>query len=310
MNQAKLSVLYPKGFLDKPLKWGRPDSKDFCEKWEKFKVEQPLNILEESIPTTLEELILNFNKIINTYKAIPEHYLALNNISKILTNEESVIKNALCKLDGTKGRCVKSKTVTSVYRSYEYVSYNPILKETKKQLLILFNIFKKMNDTNETDIIMYEDKPLFIHLFSIVIDSLHVPDEKKKNCTDIFPMITLLELLLNKKYKTILEHKINTVPLPLPLPLPISEQESKANGNGNGNGDDSVDDDEWDKDDFEPVITSKTTEPLQNQELEPEMVIIIPTDTSNSNTKADNDLSIKKNDEDTIEAIPDEWETI
>ena len=151
-----LTVIYPKGFLDKPLKFGRPDSKDFCEKWEKFKVEQPLNIIEEIIPTTIEELIFHFNKIINTYKANPDKYLALNNISKILTNEESVIKNALSKLDGTKGRCVISKIVTSVIRSYEYVSYNPILKETKKQLLLLFNKFLKCKDKNKEDIIMYE----------------------------------------------------------------------------------------------------------------------------------------------------------
>ena len=303
MNQPKLSVIYPKGFLDKPLKWGRPDSKDFCEKWEKFKVEQPLNIIEETIPTTLEELILNFNKIINTYKAIPDKYLALSNISKILTNEESVIKHALCKLDGTKWRFVISKTVTSVYRSYEYVSYNPILKETKKLLLILFNRFKKMNDTNETDIIMYEDKQLFIHLFAIVIDSFDVPDDKKKDCTNIFPLITLLELLLNKKYKTILEHKINSIP------LPITEQYSKANGNDDG--DDSGDDDDWDKDDFEPVITTKTSDLLQNPNPEPE--IIIPADIKadiKADTKNDNNLSTEKNNEEKTAEIPEEWDAI
>jgi len=286
MNQPILSVIYPKGFLDKPLLSGRPDSKAFCEKWKAFRApEQSLNITEEIISTTLEELILNFNKIMNTYKSNPEQSLALNTVSKILTNEESVIKNALSKLDGTKGRCVISKKVTSVYRSYEYVSYNPNLKETKKQLLILFNKFKQTNDTNKTDIIMYEDKPLFIHLFSIVIDSLHVPepDGKKKDCTDIFSMITLLELLLKKKYKTILEHKINSIP------LSITEQVSNDN-----NADESGDDDEWDKDDFEP---------LQNPVPEPE--IIIP-----SVTKNDNDLSIEKNDDNKTEEIPDDWDTI
>jgi hypothetical protein len=297
MNQPKLSVIYPKGFLDKPLKCGRPDSKEFCEKWEKFKVVQPLNIIEESIPTTLEELILNFNKIINTYKSNPEHYLSLNNISKILTNEESVIKHALSKLDGTKGRCVISKTVTSVYRSYEYVSYNPILKETKKQLLILFNRFKKTNDTNESDIILYEGNKLFIHLFAIVIDSLHVPDEKKKDCTDIFPMITLLELLLNKKYKTILESRINNIP----LPISISTLENNDADNNSG------DDDEWDKDDFELLITTliptiTNHEPETEAEAEAE---------AEAEPEAEAELILennKKNDEKQIEEIPDDWD--
>ena len=304
MAKPTLNVIYPKGFLDKPLLSGRPDSKAFCEKWKAFRApEQSLNIIEETLSTTLEELILNFNKIINTYKSNPEQSLALNTIYKILTNEESVIKNALSKLDGTKGRCVISKTVTSVFRSYEYVSYNPNLKETKKQLLILFNKFKQTNDTNKSDIIMYEDKPLFIHLFSIVIDSLNVPepDGKKKDCTNIFPMITLLELLLNKKYKTILEHKINNIP----LPISDDNDECKGEGKGECKGEGSGDDDKWDKDDFEPVITTKTTELLQTPHPEPEPEIIIP-----SVTKNDNDLSIEKNDENKTEEIPDDWDTI
>lgn len=304
MSQPTLTVIYPKGFLDKPLKSGRPDSKNFCDKWNGTKLIQPLNVLEEIIPTTLEELILNFNKIINIYKTNPDTYLALNDISKILTNEESVIKYALTKLDGTKGRCVISKTVTSVFRSYEYVSYNPNLKETKKQLLILFNKFKKANDSNKSDIIMYEGHYLFIHLFAIIIDCFYVPDDKKKDCTDIFPMITLLELLLNKKYKTILEHKINTIP------LPMTEKVGKANDTCDDSGD--KDKDDWDKEDFVPVITTKTQEPFQNPEAEPkpetEIEIIIPTDTKNT-TKNDNNFSLEKNDVKS-EEIPDEWDTI
>lgn len=293
MDQLILNVIYPKGFLDKPLKFGRPDSKAFCEKWEKFKVEQPLNIIEETLPITLEELILNFNKIMKIYKSNPDKYLALNNIYKILTNEESVIKNALSKLDGTKGRCVISKTVTSVFRSYEYVSYNPNLKETKKHLLILFNIFKKMNETNVSDIIMYEGHKLFIHLFAIIIDTLHVPDDKKKDCTDIFSMITLLELLLNKKYKTILEHKINNIP------LPISTIEKDSNTGCNDSGDD-----EWDKDDFEPgmnihipdnIILSTIIDP------EPVHEPIFEND-----EKKDKNITEEKKTED----IPDDWDNI
>jgi len=286
-----LTVLYPKGFLDKPLLSGRPDSKAFCEKWKTFRApEQSLNIIEESIPTTLEELILNFNKIINTYKSNLDKYSELNNISKILTNEESVIKNALAKLDGTKGRCVISKTVTSVFRSYEYVSYNPNLKETKKQLLILFNKFKKMNESNKADIIMYEEKPLFIHLFAIVIDTLHVPDDKKKDCTDIFSMITLLELLLNKKYKTILEYKINNIPLPSST-IKKTIEDNVSDG-----------DDEWDKDDFEPGINIPTTD----QTLE----IIIPSTISVTEPILENDKKKDANitEEKKTEDIPDDWD--
>ena len=281
MDKSTFTVIYPKGFLDKPLKWGRPDSKEFCEKWEKFKVVQPLNIIEESIPTTIEELILNFNKIINKYKSNPTLYLALNDISKILINEESVIKHALSKLHGTKGRCVISKTVTSVFRSYEYVSYNPILKEIKKQLLILFNIFKK---SNEADIIMYEGHQLFIHLFAIVIDSLYVPfpDGKKKDCTDIFPMITLLELLLNKKYKTILESSINNTLL-------------KVSDDDKGSVDDeSSGDDEWDKDDFEPIKTIPSTE--------------IDSSSKNDNIDEIANTLLDINKEAKIEEISDDWD--
>ena len=146
MDKSTFTVIYPKGFLDKKqTQFGNNHSKEHCEKY--GSMTDPSNVLEEIIPTTLEELILNFNKIINKYKSNPTLYLALNDISKILINEESVIKHALSKLDGTKGRCVISKKVTYVARSYEYVSYNPILKEIKKQLLILFNIFKKSNDS-------------------------------------------------------------------------------------------------------------------------------------------------------------------
>ena len=291
-----LTVVYPKGFLDKPLTFGRSDSKAFCEKWKAFKApEQPLNILEESIPTTLEELILNFNKIINTYKSNPDKYLAINNISKILTNEESVIKNALSKLDGTKGRCVISKTVTSVFRSYEYVSYNPNLKETKKHLLILFNIFKKMNETNVSDIIMYEGHKLFIHLFAIIIDTLHVPDDKKKDCTDIFSMITLLELLLNKKYKTIIEHKINNIP------LPISTIEKDSNTGCDDSGDD-----EWDKDDFEPGMNIPT--PEKTSDIIIPSTIIDPDPVHEpiveNDEKKDENITEEKKTED----IPDDWD--
>ena len=247
MALSTFTVIYPKGFLDKKqTQFGNNHSKEHCDRY--GSITDSSNIIEEIIPTSLEELILYFNKIINKYKSNPTVYLALNDISKILINEESVIKYALPKLDGTKGRCVISKKITYVARSYAYISYNPILKETRKQLLILFNRFKK---SNEADIIMYEGHQLFIHLFAIVIDSLHVPfpDGKKKDCTDIFPMITLLELLLNKKYKTILESSINNRPL-------------KVSDDDKGSVDDeSSGDDEWDKDDFEPVASTPTPTP-------------------------------------------------
>ena len=247
MALSTFTVIYPKGFLDKKqTQFGNNHSKEHCDRY--GSITDSSNIIEEIIPTSLEELILYFNKIINKYKSNPTVYLALNDISKILINEESVIKYALPKLDGTKGRCVISKKITYVARSYAYISYNPILKETRKQLLILFNRFKK---SNESDIIMYEGHQLFIHLFAIVIDSLYVPfpDGKKKDCTDIFPMITLLELLLNKKYKTILESSINNRPL-------------KVSDDDKGSVDDeSSSDDEWDKDDFELVASTPTPTP-------------------------------------------------
>jgi len=293
------NVEYPKGFLDKRITIfsGRNYSKDHCDKYGTDKPD-PTNILAETIPITIEELILNFNKIINTYKSNPTVYLELNNISKILTNEESVIKHALNKLDGTKGRCVISKKVTYISRSYEYISYNPILKETRKQLLILFNRFKK---SNEADIIMYEGHQLFIQLFAIIIDSLDVPcpDGKKKDCTDIFPMITLLELLLNKKYKNILESSINNKPLPLHLPLPIPELKQVNNDEESG-------DDEWDKDDFEPIVSIPTTLSTPSTIIEAKI---------DSSSKNDNELIEKTIDEDKtkidekqIEEIPDDWD--
>jgi hypothetical protein len=297
------NVEYPKGFLDKRITIfsGRNYSKDHCDKYGSDKPD-PTNILAETIPITIEELILNFNKIINTYKSNPTVYLELNNISKILTNEESVIKHALNKLDGTKGRCVISKKVTYISRSYEYISYNPILKETRKQLLILFNRFKK---SNEADIIMYEGRQLFIQLFAIIIDSLDVPcpDGKKKDCTDIFPMITLLELLLNKKYKNILESSINNTPLPIPIPLSIPELKQVNNDEESG-------DDEWDKDDFEPIVSIPNTPSTPSSIIEAKI---------NSSSKNDNALIEKtidenktktKTDEKQSEEIPDDWDKL
>jgi len=283
MAKPTFTVIYPKGFLDKLPHSGRPDSKAFCEKWNKGCIEDQSNVLAETIPITLEELILNFNNIIKTYKLNPTHYLAINDISKILTNEESVIKYALPKLDGTKGRCVISKKITYVFISYKYVSYNPILKETRKQLLILFNRFKK---SNESDIIMYEGHQLFIHLFAIIIDSLHVPcpDGKKKDCTDIFPMITLLELLLNKKYKNILESSINNIPLDTSI-----KQNNKSSVDDESSGDD-----EWDKDDFEPVKTIPLTE--------------IDSISKNDNIDEISNTLLDINKGAQIEEIPDEWD--
>ena len=278
MALSTFTVIYPKGFLDKKqTQFGNNHSKEHCDRY--GSITDSSNIIEEIIPTSLEELILYFNKIINKYKSNPTVYLALNDISKILINEESVIKYALPKLDGTKGRCVISKKITYVARSYAYISYNPILKETRKQLLILFNRFKK---SNEADIIMYEGHQLFIHLFAIVIDSLHVPfpDGKKKDCTDIFPMITLLELLLNKKYKTILESSINNRPL-------------KVSDDDKGSVDDeSSGDDEWDKDDFEPVKTNLTT----------------PSNINDSDIKIDSSSKTEKTEKSTDKEISDDWD--
>ena len=96
-------------------------------------------------------------------------------------------------------------------------------------------------------------------------------------------MITLLELLLNKKYKNILEYHINNIP------LPISTLEQIVEDNDSG------DDDDWDKEDFEPVKTIHTSE------------IIINSTIINLEPIVEND---KKKDDDKTEEIPDDWDSI
>jgi hypothetical protein len=152
---------------------------------------------------------------------------------------------------------------------------------------------------------MYEGRQLFIQLFAIIIDSLDVPcpDGKKKDCTDIFPMITLLELLLNKKYKNILESSINNTPLPIPIPLSIPELKQVNNDEESG-------DDEWDKDDFEPIVSIPNTPSTPSSIIEAKI---------NSSSKNDNALIEKtidenktktKTDEKQSEEIPDDWDKL
>ena len=205
MSLHTFTVTYSRGFQDKgqPTGPGVRINNYTNNEFERYGMKSalPSNVPEHSKTLSLETLISTFNNIIKTYKLNPDTYFALNNISEILTNEESVVKYALIKLNGTQGRCVTHQSyINDTTLIYHVVSYIPVLKETKKHLLTLFNKFIKCKEKNE-DSVMYEGHQLFIHLFAIIIDSFHVINHYgKKECTDIFPMITLLELLLNKKY--------------------------------------------------------------------------------------------------------------
>ena len=214
-------------------------------------------VKKTSITLSMEQLISTFYKIINTYKLTPDTYLALNNISDILTTEESVIKYALVKLNGTHGRSTTVKnTDISTTVGFPIITYNPILKDIKKYLSILFNKFLNHKAKNKEDIIMYEGHQLFIHLFAIIIDSFYIPNplvQIKKDCTDTFAMITLLELLLNKKYKNIIKSHINNPQLHLTL-----------NNNNTINASECFEDDDWDIDYLE---MSKTRTKIIKSEL-------------------------------------------
>ena len=72
-------------------------------------------------------------------------------------------------------------------------------------------------------------------------------------------MITLLELLLNKKHKNILNFYINNIA------LPISEIDEKINHDDIAN-DDSGEDDEWDKEDFDPLKNIITLPNIDNKD--------------------------------------------
>jgi hypothetical protein len=139
---------------------------------------------------------------------------------------------------------------------FPIITYNPILKDIKKYLSILFNKFLNHKAKNKEDIIMYEGHQLFIHLFAIIIDSFYIPNplvQIKKDCTDTFAMITLLELLLNKKYKNIIKSHINNPQLHLTL-----------NNNNTINASEYFEDDDWDIDYLE---MSKTRTKIIKQEL-------------------------------------------
>ena len=307
MPPPTFTVKYPRGFLDKgkTIAHGVRVNNYTNKEIERYGCSTnnvlPSNIQETSITLSLETLISTFNTIIKTYKLNPDTYLALNTISDILTNEESVLKYALVKLNGTHGRCVIIENSKSTV--HPIITYNPILKETKTHLLILFNRFLNYKDKNKEDIIMYEGHYLFIHLFSIIIDSFHFPNpdvQIKKNCTNTFSMITLLELLLNKKHKHILNFYINDIPLPL---LEINE---KLNNGDNGDNGDSGEDDEWDKEDFDPFNNTLTLPPLISPLISSTKSIKSVIEDYN---KTDNTIEAKI--EDTInDDIPDDWDSI
>ena len=316
MYPPTFTVKYPRGFADKgkTISQGVRVNNYTNNEVERYgcKFVIPSIFKETSITLPLETLISTFNNIINKYKLNPDTYLTLNSISKILTNEESVVKYALVKLNGTNGRCVSIKNSDpSTSISYPIISYNPILKETKQYLLILFNRFINYKDKNKEDIIIYEEQPLFIHLFTIIIDSFHFPNpdvQIKKDCTDTFAMITLLELLVNKKHKNIINFYINNIPLPL------SELEVKINDDENNyvNNDDSGEDNEWDNEDFELLKHSlpSSSIPLPKK--------IIDSNTYDNEYKINlldnndkyNEKTNETNETNETDEIPDNWDTL
>lgn len=314
MSPPTFTVKYPRGFSDKgkTIAQGVRVNNYTNNEVERYgcKCVIPSIFKETSITLSLETLISTFNNIINKYKLNPDTYLTINRISEILANEEeeSIIKYVLVKLNGTHGRCISVKNSDpSTSISFPIISYNPILKETKQHLLILFNRFLNYKDKNKEDIIIYEEQPLFIHLYAIIIDSFHFPNpdvQIKKDCTDTFAMITLLELLLNKKHKNIINFYINNIPLPL------SELEVKINNDENNdvNNDVSGEDDEWDKEDFEPLKHSLPTSSIPLPEK------IIDSNTYDNESKInllDNNDKYNENNEKTNETdeIPDNWDT-
>ena len=295
---TNFTVIFPNGFnIKKPKHQMHPLSKDQDAYEKRDFIEPPSIFDEEHIPFTLQELLSNFHNINNIYKSNPDKLLDIDKIFKFLTTEESLKKNVLTKIEGKTGRCVISK---KIIHYNEFIYYIPILKETRKKLLILFNTFIKCSkeniakeDISKENIIIYEDTntPLFIHLYAIIIDSLHVInplDLNIKNCTDIFPLITLLEILLNKKYKTIIQ-------------TAFQKSRAKTEDTEEPQGIEGFDDD-WDKDDFDPTTLpiEKPNDEKPNDEKPNEKPneknIEKPTNNKPNDMPADD--------------IPDEWDSI
>jgi len=288
------TVNYPRGFVDKLNQTGSGVSnngftKDQCAKWGYDAPKQNL-ISESYITLSLETLLSTFNNIVNTYKTNLDTYLELDKISEILTNEDSVVKHVIIKLNGTHGRNVKIKNDNIMYPT---ISYNPVLKETKQHLLILFNKFLNNSKKENDDIIMYEGRILFTHLFAIIIDSFHIPNplvQIKKDCTDTFAMITLLELVLKKKYKNIINLHLNNIPLPdvdLVVDLEIKTKTTDA-------------DCEWDKEDFNSDNCD-----IDKCDIDKSEDII-------NESKIEDDIKIIERDkpDEIPDEIPDDWDSL
>jgi hypothetical protein len=273
MSKYNFKVVYPKGFLElttasstrNPLSLEQYNRTYNITSNIKTKVSN--NVAEEIVTVSLEELFIVFKKIIKKYKETENSFLAINEIYNDLTKEISneitkktmttelslILTNVLKNLDGTKGRHLNIPN-----RGY-CDRYVPILKDTKKQLLSLFNKFLKCPDT---DVIMFEDKILFIQLFAIIVYSFqYKTGGSGVLCTNSINMITLLELLLKKEYKPILESALNNMLSSNPLPFSTLEKNLETD-----NDSDSGSDDEWDRDDFVPYLSPEQKAKL-NQKL-------------------------------------------
>ena len=308
MSKYNFTVLYPKGFYAQIKgNYGKNvmtnEQLERCNhKISNILIKHSNNIPDQSVNITLDELFLIFTKIIKKYKEVEKSFLAINEIYNELSKEIAknlkdtelnlILTNSLKRLDGTKGR-------TIILPNGGYDTYIPILKETKKHLLFLFNKFVKCPDT---DIIIFEDKALFSHLFAIIIHYLQTDDTGRiTDCTNLIKMITLLELLLKKKYKPILDSALNNMLLQSPLPFSTLEKNLEKN-----NDSDSGSDDEWDKDDFEPYLSPELNQKLISEQTPNPIPEPVPTSSLIPNFKVITECCDKSETEDEDE--PENWD--
>lgn len=96
---TKFTVIFPNGFNIKQAKHQtHPLSKDQDADEKKNFIEPPSIFDEEHIPFTLQELLSNFHNINDTYKSNPDKLRTINEITKFLTNEETLKNMFLQKL--------------------------------------------------------------------------------------------------------------------------------------------------------------------------------------------------------------------
>ena len=156
MSKYNFKVVYPKGFLELTIASSTRNPLSLEQYNRTHNITGNIrpkkisnNVSEEIVTVSLEELFIVFKKIIKKYKETENSFLAINEIYNDLTKEISneitkktmtpelslILTNVLKNLDGTKGRKINMPN-----RGYCDI-YVPILKDTKKHLLSLFNKF-------------------------------------------------------------------------------------------------------------------------------------------------------------------------